>query len=284
MIRKIALAAAAVTALAIGGAVAANAATIPTINVTVGSSAGGVAGYYGADDGHTHWRYVQTTVVASPTLENLNGVSSSTLGTVGVTLGNENTGQDAQIGLYDNAGAYGVAYDYGTVSTGFDDPVIDAGLINPDILAAPQLLSYLTGGIKTGDKILLSIYYNPASSGHGRHELQFSATDLSQVNEHRSATLNEHPISFTEYGIGVVSDAGTVTAALNNSLETFTSSDVNFYSSAKPALPISDEQAYHAYGGLSQVQYVNTSDQPEISPNSSLSGAGFTVFEGSTTP
>jgi len=285
MIRKITLATA-TAALALGGAgiaaTAANAATIPLINVTVGSSAGGVAGYYGADDAHTHWRYVQTVVTATPTLQNLNGTGAGGIGAVGVTLGNENTGDDAQIGLYDNNGKYGVAYDEGAVSTNYNDPVIDAGLINPDITSAPQLLGHT--GIHSGDKILVSIYYDPTSSGHGRHELQFSATDLSQVNEHRSATLSVRALSFTEYGIGVVSDASTVTAALNNNLETFTGSVVNFYSATKPAFPISTEKAYYGYGGLSEVQYVNTSDQPEISPDGSLSGENFTVYEGSTTP
>jgi len=286
MIRRIALAAAAAAALAIGGGgmAVANAATIPVINVTVGSSAGGVAGYYGADDGHTNWRFVQTTVTASPTLENLNGVSSSTLGAVGDTLCNENNGDDTQIGLYDDGGVYGVAYDAGVVSTSYDDPCIDAGLINPSITSAPQLLGHLTGGISAGDKILVSIYYDPTSSGHGMHELQFCATDLTKVNEHRCATLSIHAVDFTEYGIGVVSDAATVTAALNNNLETFTGSVVNFYSSTKPAEAISAEKAYYGYGGLSQVQYVNSSDQPEIGPDSSLSGENFTVFEGSTTP
>ena len=282
MLKKLALAAAAAAALAIGGASVAHATAIPLINVSVGSSAGGVSGYYGADDGHTNWRYVQTTVTASPTLENLNGVSSTSLGAVGVTLCNENTGVSAQIGLYDNGGKYGVAYDEGTLPTAFDDPCVDAGLINPDILAAPQLLSSLAGGIHAGDKILVSIYYDP--SGRHDHALQFSATDLSRVNEHRSATESIHATSFTEYGIGVVSDASSVTAALNNNLETFTASDVNFYSSVKPAFPISQEKSFYGYAGLSQVQYVNVSDQPEISPNSSLSGASFTVFEGSTTP
>lgn len=284
MIRKIALATA-TAALALGGAgiaaTVANASTIPLINVTVGSSAGGVAGYYGADDGHTHWRYVQTVVTASPTLENLNGVASTSLGAVGVTLGNENTGQAAQIGLYDDNGKYGVAYDEGYLSTSYNDPIIDAGLINPNITAAPQLLSHT--GIHSGDKIEVAIYYDP--SGRGFHELQFSATDLSQVNEHRSATLYVHPISFTEYGVGVVSDASTVTGGSINDLEAFTSSVVNFYSATRPALPISETPGYYAgYGGLSEVQYVNTSDQPEISPNGSLNGSNFTVFEGSTTP
>jgi hypothetical protein len=287
MIRKLALAAATAIAggaLALGGTAVAHAATIPLINVTVGDSAGGVAGYYSADDGHTNWRYVQTTVTASPTLENLNGVSSSTLGAVGTTLCNENNGDDTQIGLYDNGGVYGVAYDAGTVSTSYDDPCIDAGLINPNITSAPQLLGHLTGGISAGDKILVSIYYDPTSSGHGKHELQFCATDLTKVNEHRCATLSVGAVDFTEFGIGVVSDASTVTAALNNNLEEFTGSAVNFYSSTKPAEPLTQTKAYYGYGGLSQVQYVNSSDQPEISPNGSLTSTAFTVYEGSTTP
>jgi hypothetical protein len=264
-------------------AASANAATIPIINVSVGSSAGGVSGYYGADDGHSNWRYVETEVTASPTLENLNGAGPGELGAVGATLGNENTGADAQIGLYDNNGKYGVAYDSGTVSTSFDDPIIEAGLINSDILSAPQLLGNTT--IHAGDKILVSIYYNPTSSGHGKHELQFSATDVTQTNEHRSAMVSIGTTFFTEWGIGVVSDAGDVTAALNNNLETFSMSNVTFYSSNKGSEPIIDATKYYAAGdgGLSQVQYVNTSDQPEISPNSSLATNVFTVFEGSTT-
>jgi hypothetical protein len=104
------------------------------------------------------------------------------------------------------------------------------------------------------------------------------------VNEHRCATLSVGAVSFTEFGIGVVSDASTVTAALNNNLETFTGSAVNFYSSAKPAEPLTQTKAYYGYGGLSQVQYVNSSDQPEISPDGSLTSTAFTVYEGSTTP
>jgi hypothetical protein len=289
MIRKItALAGAAVaaTALSIGGMAVANAATVPLINVTVGSSNGGVAGYYGADDGHSHFRYTQVLVTATPTLENLNGVSSSTLGAVGTELCDENadggSGYAAQIGLYDNGGKYGVAYDWGDfASNTFDDACIDAGLLNPDIVSAYQLLGNIT--IHAGDKILVSVYYNP--SGRGHHELQFAATDETQTNEHRSATESIPTQSFTEFGDGVVSDASTVTAALNNNLETFGDAVFTCYSCAK-ALPIAQDDKYYSMGdgGLSQVQYVNTSDQPEISPNSSLTSNAFTVFEGSTTP
>ena len=290
MIRKIsALAGAAVaaTALSVGGMAVANAATVPLINVTVGSSQGGVAGYYGADDGHTHFRYTQVLVTATPTLNNLNGTGTS-LGAVGTELCDENAdggdGYAAQIGLYWNPGTgkYGIAYAWGDFAANtFDDACIDAGLINPNIASAAQLLGNIT--IHAGDKILVAVYYNP--SGHGHHELQFSATDETQTNEHRSATESIPTQSFTEFGDGVVSDAATVTAALNNNLETFGDAVFTCYSCAK-ALPIAQDDKYYSMGdgGLSQVQYVNISDQPEISPNSSLVSNAFTVFEGSTTP
>jgi hypothetical protein len=283
------IAAIAIGLTALGGSAAlagaAGASTIPLINVQVGTSAGGVTGYYGADDGHTHWRYVQTIVTASPTLNNLNGVGSPNLGAAGVELCDENTGQAAQIGLYDNGGTYGVVYASPldtTLSTAFDDPCIEGGTIVPVTSAHPIFGAGTPHHINQGDRLLLSVYYNPA--GHFLHSLSFAVTDLSQINEHRSVSLLVHSQSFTEYGIGVVSNASAVTADTNNLVETFGSSMINFYSATKPAEPISADTAFYGYAGLSQVQFVNISTQPEMSPNSSLSGADFSVFEGSTTP
>jgi hypothetical protein len=276
---------AAAAAAVLAFSAAASAATVPLINVAVGASAGGVAGYYGADDGHSHFRYVQTTVVASPTLNNLNGVGTPDLGAAGVELCDENTGMAAQIGLYDNGGTFGVVYASpadGTLSSTFDDPCIEGGTIIPVASAHPLFGANTPHAIHAGDRLLLSVYYNPA--GHFLHQLQFSVTDLSQVNEHRSVGLSVHAQSFSEYGIGVVSNASSVTAALNNNVDTFTGDVVNCYSCTKPAFPISQEKAFYGYAGLSQVQFVNVSDQPEMSPSNSLSGSAFTVFEGSTTP
>jgi hypothetical protein len=291
-IRSTALVMATVTALALGavGAVAgvASASVIPVYNVSVGSSNGGVAGYYWGDDQHTNWRYTQTTVIASPTLNDLNGTTSSTLGAVGTELCNENGGHGngvaAQIGLYYTGSAYGVAYDFGDfASNSFDDPCIQAGFINPDIESAPQLLSHTV--IHTGDRIELAIFYSPAAGAHGRHTLAFGVTDLSQLNEARSHDESVTAQSFTEFGTGVVSDAANVTAALDNNLETYTNSTVNFYSAHTAAKPVGDEgTGFGGIGGLTMAQYVNVSDQPEISPNGSLNGPNFTVYEGSTTP
>jgi hypothetical protein len=74
---------------------------------------GGVAGYYGADDNHTHYRYVQTTVTATPQLIDLNGPLSSEIypASVGDELCDPNTGQIAQISLGNINGVYEVAWD-----------------------------------------------------------------------------------------------------------------------------------------------------------------------------
>ena len=92
MLRKIVLALVASAALAIGAAGVASAATVPLIHVTQGTtpggdvSASGVSGYYWADDGHTHPRYVQATVTAVPSLNNLNGFNTAAVGAAGATL------------------------------------------------------------------------------------------------------------------------------------------------------------------------------------------------------
>lgn len=302
----LALAAAVMAALAVtGGALAAAAATgssVPVYNVSVGSSAGGVAGYYGADDGHTHWRYVQAVVTVSQSLVNLNGSNtSSPKAGEGAELCDENfdngLGDAAQIGVFWNpdggpsgTGDYEVRYGFGDFSPApspidvWDDPCIQGGVIaaglNDRLLANTVL--------HVGDKILVSVYYDPAASGHGEHEIQFSATDESQLNEHRSAVLAERAQSFTEYGIGVVSAPGvTLTAPALNLVGLIGHAAVNFYSSDKPAFPVTSGKPYYGYGGLTEVQYVNGSGQTLMSPNGSLSvtdgDASFSVYEGSTT-
>jgi len=305
------IAAAAIAALGIGGAAFAanaNAGTIPLINIMQGTPGGGnsvsgVSGYYGADDAHTHYRYVETIVTASASLNNLNGFATSAIGAAGTELCDENTGHAAQIGLYNAGGKYGVAWAYGTlganVSGGwgiFDDACTEAGLLAPLTATGPIPTTGVTGGvllnsiaspIHTGDQILLTIYYNPR--GHfGFHSLQFGVTDLSQVNEHRSHTLTIPAESFTEFGIGILSNASAITAPANNLVDTFTNDKVNFYSSTVNAYPITSQKAFYGYGGLSQVEYINNSSQVLISPNSTLVGspstASFSVSEGSTTP
>ena len=304
MIRKISVALAAIGAagaLAFGPSLA-HAAVNPPINVMQGSGGGGnsqsgVSGYYGADDGHTHYRFVRTTVTASASLNNLNGVLSTSIGAAGAELCDENSGHAAQIGLYYSNGKYGVAWAYGTLNNWaiYDDACVEGGLLAPLSPTGPVPTPGVTGGvllnsiaspIRTGDQILLTVYYNP--TGHwGLHQLQFGVTDLTQVNEHRSHTLSIPAEEFTEFGIGILSNASVITAPANNLVDTFSSDMVNFYSSTTPAYPIGNQHAFYGYAGLSQVQFVNSSTQVLISPNNTLAvpgGSSFSVFEGSTTP
>lgn len=298
-------AAAVVTALLLGGvglagAMASSAsaavAGVPVVNV----QNSGEAGYMGADDGHTHYRFVQGQFTASQALVNLNGDATHGPGAVGVELCNENTNEAAQVGLWWNPaansgqGGYQVSYDLGLLAGANDDNCIQSGFINPNIGSAPQLLAHMT--IHTGDQILLAVYYDPTagtctpglpdarSLGSHGHELQFQATDLSQVNEHRSYTTCVPATSFTEFGNGAVTNNVNLTAPALNLLQSTANDKVNFYSATKASYPISQQKAFYGYGGLTEVQFVNSSGQTLLSPNGSLTGASFSLFEGSTTP
>ena len=84
--------------MALAGAGAASAQTLPSCasGVNCASNLAGQAGYNGADDNHTHYRYVQTETTAAPQLVNLVGAAG---GSTGVTLCVENTGAVAQLSL-----------------------------------------------------------------------------------------------------------------------------------------------------------------------------------------
>ena len=283
---------------ALGGVMASDAsaatAAVPVVNVQTS----GEGGYMGADDGHTHYRYTQGQFVAEQSLVNLNGQGADGLAAAGTELCNENTNDAAQIGLLWNPaantgqGGYEVRFDWGTLAGGNDDNCIQSGFINPNVGDAPQLLAHMT--IHTGDQILLGVYYNPTAGScapgirdartfgsHG-HDLSFQATDLSQVNEHRQFDECVPATSFTEFGTGAVTNDTALTAPALNLLNPVTNAKVNFYSATHPAYPISQQHAFYGYGGLTEVNFVNTSDQTLLSPNSSLSGSSFSLFEGST--
>jgi hypothetical protein len=282
----------AVTVLLFGGgalglsAAAASASGIPVVNV----QGSGEAGYFAANDLHTHYRYVQAIVTAQPTLNDLNGAFNAALpvspsnqpGAVGVELCNPDDGYGAQVGLWDDGGVYTVSYDDGAfVHPGAGDKCIDSGFVDPTAITVNKLL--LNGTvIQPGDKILLSVYYNPARRVHGPRT-QFTACDLSQFDacsqQHGNLRGTEE---LTSFGIGAVTQQTNLTAPALNNLMQYTSAEVNFYSSARPPYPIADQKAYYGIGGLAEVQFENSSTQVVMSPNGSLSGSTFTLYEGST--
>lgn len=266
----------------------ANAAGYPVTNVT---GANGEAGYYAADDGGTHYRFVETTVAASPALNDLNGENG---GAVGVTLCDPNTGYAVQLGLWDNSGQFNVSYADGTLpGSASSDPCIDAGFVDTSISSAPQLVgphAPTTVTVNTGDLVYLAIYYDPTAS-HGHHTLVIDADNLTQ-GWSRQFQTHISAKEFYEFGIGAVNNDGiNLTAPAANLLETFNNDQISCYG-CQTHFPIS---RVHTQGGpyvpgtgLREAQFVNSSSQVLMSPNGSLGGPPlsdtFSMFEGSTSP
>jgi hypothetical protein len=263
------LAAAGTTAILAGGmtlagAGAASAATLPSCasGVNCNSNFAGAAGYNGADDNHTHFRYVQTETTAAPQLVNLNGVGG---GSTGVSLCDENSGSVAQLSLGAVApGDYELAYTVGHYPLGAADPCIQnaGGYIN--IFKEGSLLQFT--GIGTGDPIFLSIAYN-----QGRHpSIKFSACDIKE-SVCRSATRHVSSKSFTEFGIGAFTDEHGLTSPPNNPLAAFTLNQVACYS-CSATVPITSVAPVNPFniGGLYESQLVNISGNAVMSPLDSL--------------
>jgi hypothetical protein len=261
----------------------ANAASLPSCanNVScTNNTTFGEAGYYGSDDNHTHYRFTETTVTASASLKNLNGLTQTSPdneGAVGTELCDPNTGDVAQIGLFWDytTSSYRVAYAEGTFSSlTAEDPCIDDGFENPAIESADTLLGNFT--INQGDKVYVGVYYSPSR----HHYLEFGACDITQ-DVCRQAQVSTGSQEYWEFGTGALTNNGTLTAPASNLLAAFTGSEVTTYSGKGP-ISISDVAGYNGLGGLTEAQFDNASSQVVMSPNDSLSGSTFSLFEGST--
>jgi hypothetical protein len=243
---------------------------------------GGVAGYYGADDNHTHYRFVQTTVTASPQLIDVNGPLSSEEypATVGAELCDPNTGITAQISLGYYDGAYTVAW---IVGRGFTaaDPCIQDNFINgtANIFRTGNLLSL--PGVAEGDQIYLGIYYTPG--GHHQHQLSFGACDITQGVCRQAYTSSRFSLNFWEFGIGSFVPLSVLTGGAVNEFETFAYDQVTCYSCSH-AVNISSVAPVNPFnvGGLWEAEFSNSSSQVVMSPNDTLSGAKFNMYNGST--
>jgi hypothetical protein len=268
--------------MALAGAGTASAQTLPSCasGVNCASNFMGAAGYNGADDNHTHYRYVQTETTAAPQLVNLNGTGNNR-GSTGVSLCDENTGSVAQLSLGFNGTAYQIAYNSGHYALGAADPCIQNAGSHIDVFLPSQTGNLLQfTGITKGDKIFLSIAYTP-----GRHpSIQFSAADIT-TSVFRSATVKVSAKSFTEFGIGAFTRHQHLTAPPNNPLAAFLLNQVRCYSCGGnvPITSVSPVNPFNI-GGLYESQLINISSQPTMSPLDSLavSTDAFGVQNGST--
>lgn len=273
----------------------AHAATANMATVLFNNTTAGEAGYYGADDNHTHYRFTETTVEASPSLVNLNG--DTTPGVVGTELCDPNTGSVAEIGLWWNAsdGKYEISYE-GPGVTNYNklpihisqtDPCVQSGISAPlgdSSGDAPELVGPAAADngyvINKDDQVYLGEYYTP--TGRHYHQISFGACDLTQGWCVQAYGGSKSGLEFWEFGTGALTTQFSLTAPADNLLETFNSSRVTCYG-CKSSIPISDVLPVGGFGGgLTEAQYINSSSQVVMSPNGSLSGSDFSLYEGST--
>lgn len=271
------LAAVAAAALVTGGLAFAAAlpasASIPQINNThVGE-----AGYYVNDNGQTRIRDVQATTVVQNTFKHLNGDGSEGPGGIGVELCNDNTNFAAQLGIQwsDSAQQFQIAYNWGTLvdpSASIQDPCAQDGLLNGGV--GIQFPHPIVPNV--GDTLKFEIFYQPA--GH-HHYFQFKVTDVTQ-NRTEVQQISTAPQNLYEAGIGVLTNETHLTGGAVNLLNSFSGTSFNYYTSTHAFNSIS----VPAHWDLEQAQFVNSSSQVTLSPNSSLNpqGTAFSLFEGST--
>jgi hypothetical protein len=259
----------------------------------------GEAGYYGAEDLHTNYRFVETTVTANAHLVNLNGSGATATactftgtgcdaGAVGVELCSPDTSAAQQLGLWwDPAdgvnGGFVVSYASGTLTAGpVADPCVGSTLpLVIPVNTASQLVgpqAPTTVSINLNDQVYLGEYYTP--SGRHMHQVSYGVCDVTQgwCRQAYSSSTEQH---FSEFGIGALSELPTLTGGAVNPLETFTASNVTCYS-CKSSVPLSDISGIGGLGGLYEAQWINASSQVEMSANDSLSGSTFSLSEGST--
>jgi len=243
---------------------------------------GGVAGYYGADDNHTHYRFVQTTVTATPQLVDLNGPAGSEVApaTVGDELCDPNDGITAQISLGFWDGKYQVGYYVGKGAKAAD-PCIQDNLINGSINVFRIGTLLGLNGINPGDKVYLGIYYTP--SGRHQHQLSFGACDETTGVCRQAYTSSRFQLEFWEVGTGAFTPGELLTGGAVNEFETFSSTDVTCYS-CPHMVPISSISPVNSFGagGLYEARFANSSSQVVMSPNDSLAGDTYDIFNGST--
>jgi len=268
--------------MSLAGAGAASAASLPICpgsHCTTDSV--GMAGYYGADDNHTHYRYVQTVTVAAPTLTALNGVGAKGAAGVGVELCDPNIGFSAQLAVGNIGGTFQAFYLVGFFKNA-PDPCVNNGLINGVVFTSGTPLGL--NPISPGDVLQLAIWYAP--SGHFFHHFVFSVCDVTSQVCRQAETHGPFNLNLWEFGIGAVANNVSLTAPADNPLDTFSSNMVTCYTCSH-MVPITAVSPVNPFGigGLTQAQFANISSQIVMSPNNSLaSNNEFTVYNGSTTP
>jgi hypothetical protein len=268
-----------------------------------GEEGGSAAGYLGADDNHTRYRFVQTTFPVTPQMINLNGPGLN--GAVGVEECDPNIAYAAQFGVVwdtaDGPAHWTAFYAQGHWNGLTGDPCINHNLLipNPNVSVCPvngtgPVLgtspvvfcgSFANTVINTGDLLSdVAVYYVP--SGFFFHRMSFGFCNVTGGYCRQAYSPETVSLNWWEIGAGVFSGNQLLTAPAGIPLVSFTSTGMNCYSCSPGPRPLSVIQPVNStgVGGLEQVSDVNASGQDVLSPANSLAGGSFTMFNGSTSP
>ena len=234
-------------------------------NLTTGN-----AGYLGADDNHTHYRYVTTDLFNTPQLVDLNGTSKQ--GVVGDELCDPNNhaygagGWAAEIGLFGNGGTAGhskntVFYAAGFWASGAPDPCVN----NAPLVPVPDATTNCPPGghgsvigfsgstshpvfcgsfsdetadpdglIGVGDHLQnLAVYYDWNTHDSNYHRVSFGYCDTTTgiCGQAYSPKATPVTVHLWEFGVGAFSAAQQLTTlSTSNPVDTFDNDFVTCYS------------------------------------------------------
>jgi hypothetical protein len=284
---------------------------------TTESPGGAAAGYVGADDNHTHYRFIRTTFTVTPQMIDLNGSTITALqGAVGVEECDPNIAYAAQFGVVwdtaDGPAHWVPFYAQGFWNTLTGDPCINHNLLvpHPNITICPpngagSVLgtspavfcgSFSNTTINTGDVLAdVGIYYTPGHIHSGESCsyssavpgcVSFGFENVTQGYSRQAYGSRAVDLNFWEVGVGVFSGNQLLGAPAGITLVSFTNTGMNCYSCSPGPRPLSVIQPVNdsGVGGLEEVQDVNGSNQVVLSPDNTLVGGSFTMFNGSTSP
>jgi hypothetical protein len=269
----------------------------------------GNAGYLGANDNHTHYRYVTADVANSPSLVDLNGTGGS--GTVGTELCDPNDhagghgGWAAEIGLFGNGGVAHqsnmVFYAAGFWASGAPDPCANnlplvtdpnsttncpPGGTGSVFGTSPAVFCGSLGTVNPGDQLdNLAVYYVPPTWASHKLDISFGFCDVTGGFCRQAYTHKPVVVNLWEFGIGAFSENTLLGNPPITPMETFGNTMVTCYACAH-AVPIIDVQPVNGLGigGLVAGQTTNGSGNATMSPFDngvpSLTASGFTDYYG----
>lgn len=269
-------------------------------------SFGSAAGYLGANDNHTRYRFVQANFTVTPQFTNLNGTGHP--GAVGVEECDPNISFAAQFGVIPDptqGGAEVPFYAEGFWGTNVGDPCIN----NLPLVPNPTVAQCPLGGngnpvtdkvgvspifcgsfapLSTGDQLgQFAIYYTPGLTHH--HQVSFGFCNISKDYCRQAYARQPVNLNFWEIGVGVFSGVQALSAPPTIPIVAFSQVGMNCYSCSPGPRPMSVIQPVNPSlsGGLEEVADYNGSAQGVLSPDntifqSSSTGSSFTVYNGST--